>query len=62
MRKALLIAAGLFAFGALWKTEAEEDGASIALSPFIAALMIEAGIFLLRRQQNGLLQRGDPIL
>jgi hypothetical protein len=62
MRKILLIAAGLFAFGALWKKEADEDGAGVALSPFIVALMIEAGIFLLRRQQNDLLGRGDPIL
>jgi hypothetical protein len=62
MRKFLLIAGGLFAFGTLWKKEAEEDGAGIALSPFLVALLIEAGIFLLRRQQNGLLGRGDPIL
>ena len=62
MRKLLLIVAGLFAFGALWKAEAEEDGVSVALSPFLAALIIEAGIFLMRRKQNTLLGRGDPIL
>ena len=55
MRKLLLIAAGLFAFGALWKAEAEEDGTAVALSPFVAALAIEIGIVLLRRKQTRLL-------
>jgi hypothetical protein len=55
MRKLLLIAAGLFAFGALWKAEAEEDGAAVALSPFVAAIAIEIGILLLRRKQTRLL-------
>jgi hypothetical protein len=55
MRKLLMIAAGLCAFGALWKAEAEEDGAAIALSPFIAAIAIEVGILLLRRRQTSLL-------
>jgi hypothetical protein len=55
MRKFLMIAAGLCAFGALWKAEAEEDGAAVALSPFIAAIAIEVGILLLRRQQTKLL-------
>jgi hypothetical protein len=55
MRKFLMIAIGLCAFGALWEEEAEADGPFIALSPFLAALAIEAGIFLLRRHQSGLL-------
>ena len=54
MRKLLMIAAGLCAFGALWKAEAEEDGAAVALSPFIAAIAIEIGILLLRRRQSSL--------
>ena len=52
MRKLLLIAAGFFAFAALWREEAKEDGVAVALSPFFAALAIELGIFLLRRQQT----------
>ena len=55
MRKLLIVGLGLCVFGALWKAEEEEDGAVVALSPFLAALAIEAGIFLLRRHQNGLL-------
>ncbi len=55
MRKLLMIAAGLCAFGALWKAEAEEDGAAVALSPFIAAIAIEIRILLLRRHQTSLL-------
>ncbi len=55
MRKLLMIAAGLCAFGALWKAEAEEDGVGVALSPFIAAIAIEVGILLLRRRQSSLL-------
>jgi hypothetical protein len=54
MRKLLLIAVGLFAFAALWREEAEEDGVAVAASPFVAALAIELGIFLLRRQQSRL--------
>jgi hypothetical protein len=56
MRKFLMIMAGLCAFGALWKAEAEEDGVGIALSPFIAAAAIEIGILLLRRRQTDLLR------
>jgi hypothetical protein len=55
MRKLLLAGLGLCILGALWRTEAEEDGMAIALSPFLAALAIEAGIFLLRRHQGALL-------
>ena len=55
MRKLVIIGLGLCVFGALWKAEEEEDGAVVALSPFLAALAIEAGIFLLRRHQTGLL-------
>jgi len=55
MRNLLMIAAGLFAFGALWKAEADEDGAAVALSPFLAAIAIEVGILLLRRKQTRIL-------
>ena len=58
MRKLLIVGLGLCVFGALWKAEEEEDGAAVALSPFLAALAIEAGIFLLRRHQTGLLNTG----
>jgi hypothetical protein len=59
MRQWMLIGLGLCAFGALWKAEEEEDGAVVALSPFLAALAIETGIFLLRRHQSKLLARPD---
>jgi hypothetical protein len=55
MRKFLLVALGLCAFGAFWKAEEEEDGMAVAMSPFAAALAIEIGIFLLRRHQGNLL-------
>jgi hypothetical protein len=55
MRKFLMIAIGLCAFGALWEAEEEADGPVIALSPLLAVLAIEAGIFLLRRHQTQLL-------
>ena len=57
MRKLLMIGLGLCALGALWKAEEEEDGTVVALSPFLAALAIEAGIFLLRRHQGALLMK-----
>jgi hypothetical protein len=60
MRKMLMIGLGLCALGALWKAEEEEDGVAVALSPFLAALAIEAGIFLLRRHQGGLLGAVRP--
>jgi len=60
MRKLLMIGLGLCALGALWKVEEEEDGAVVAMSPFLAALAIEAGIFLLRRHQGGLLGSVRP--
>ncbi|MEI9996526.1 MAG: hypothetical protein WDM91_18155 [Rhizomicrobium sp.] len=56
MQKWLLAAIGLCALGALWKFEEEEDGPAVAWSPFIAALAIEAGIFMLRRRQNSLMR------
>lgn len=59
MRKLLMIGLGLCVFGALWKAEEEEDGMAIAMSPFLAALAIEAGIFLLRRHQGNLLMAKD---
>lgn len=55
MRKLLLIGLGLCTLGALWKVEQEEDGTIVALSPFLAALALEAGIFMLRRHQSQLL-------
>ena len=60
MRKLLLIGLGLSALGALWKVEEEEDGAVVAMSPFLAALAIEAGIFLLRRHQGTLMRAPRP--
>ena len=61
MRKMLMIGLGLCALGALWKAEEEEDGMAVALSPFLAALAIEVGIFLLRRHQGSLLGATRPI-
>ena len=55
MRRLLWLGLGLCAIASLWKFEAEEDGPAVALSPFLAALALEAGIFLLRRHQNQLL-------
>jgi hypothetical protein len=60
MRKLIMIGLGLCALGAIWKTEEEEDGTAIAMSPFLAALAIEAGIFFLRRHQGGLLGQTYP--
>jgi hypothetical protein len=60
MRKLIMIGLGLCAFGALWKAEEEEDGMAVAMSPFFAALAIEAGIFFLRRHQGGLLGQTYP--
>jgi hypothetical protein len=60
MRKLLMIGLGLCALGALWKAEEEEDGVAVALSPFLAALAIEAGIFMLRRHQGSLLGAARP--
>lgn len=57
MRRLLLIAVGFFAFAALWREEAEEDGIGVALSPFLAALAIEIGIFILRQRPRGDLAR-----
>jgi hypothetical protein len=51
----LAVTLGLLAFGAMWKLEEEEDGPAIALSPVLAGLAIEIGIFLLRRRQAELL-------
>jgi len=55
MRKFLLIGLGLCLLGSLWRAEEEEDGAAVALLPFLAALALETGIFLLRRHQGSLL-------
>jgi hypothetical protein len=51
MRKLVLIGLGLCTIGALWRAEEKEDGIAVALSPFLAALAIETGIFMLRRHQ-----------
>jgi hypothetical protein len=50
MHKLLLIAIGLCAFGALWKIEAEEDGADVAFAPFLAAVAI--GVLLFGERQG----------
>jgi hypothetical protein len=55
MQKIILAIIAGTALGALWRFEKEEDGAAVALSPFLLALAIEAGIFMLRRHQNDLL-------
>src|ERR1700723_1358123 len=55
MRKFLLVGLGLCLFGALWRAEEEEDGTAVALSPFLAALALEGGIFMLRRHQGSFL-------
>ncbi len=60
MRKLLLIGLGLCALGAMWRVEEEEDGVVVAMSPFLAALAIETGIFLLRRHQGSLLGLVGP--
>ena len=60
MRKLLLVGLGLCLAGALWRAEEEEDGMAVALSPFLAALALEAGIFLLRRHQTSLLGASAP--
>lgn len=60
MRKVIMIGLGLCALGAVWKTEEEQDGMAIAMSPFLAALAIEAGIFFLRRHQGSLLGATYP--
>jgi hypothetical protein len=58
MRRLIVFGLALCTLGAIWKFEEEEDGAAIALSPFLAALAIEAGIFFLRRHQGHLLNIG----
>jgi len=60
MRKFLVAGLALCAVGALWKIEEEEDGVAVAMAPFLAALTIEAGIFLLRRHQTALVGRTYP--
>ncbi len=60
MQKLVMAGLALCAIGALWRTEKDEDGPSVALSPFMAALAIEVGIFMLRRHQGGLLYMQPP--
>jgi hypothetical protein len=54
MRTIIFLGMGLCAMGALYEAE-EERGSDNRLAPFLAALAIEAGIFLLRRHQGALL-------
>lgn len=61
MRKLLMTGLGLCALGALWQAEEEEDGVAVALAPFLAALALEAGIFMLRRHQTSLLGAVRPL-
>ena len=58
MRKIILAGLALCAVGALVRPE-EGQGSSgkPLLGPFLAALAIEAGIFLLRRHQGALLSQ-----
>jgi hypothetical protein len=58
MKKYLIVGLGLCALGALWRWEEKENGAAVAMSPFLAALAIEIGVFLLRRHQTTLLGAG----
>lgn len=60
MRKLIFAGLGLCLLGVLWRVEEEEEGTAVALSPFLAALAIEAGIFLLRRNQGSLLGAAQP--
>jgi uncharacterized membrane protein YhhN len=60
MRRWLVAGLALCAVGALWKIEEEEDGVAVAMAPFLAALAIETGIFLLRRHQSSLLGKTYP--
>ena len=56
MRKLLLLGLGMCAIGAFYRAE-EDDRENETLSPFLAALALEVGIFLLRRKQGSLLSR-----
>lgn len=58
MRGLLLAGLGLCALGALPRSENNGESDMSSLSPFLAALAIEAGIFLLRRHQGALLNAG----
>jgi uncharacterized membrane protein YhhN len=60
MRRWLVAGLALCAVGALWKIEEEEDGVAVAITPFLAALAIETGIFMLRRHQTSLLGKTYP--
>ena len=55
MRKLMFIGLGLYTVGALWHAEEKEDGMAVALSPFLAALAIETGLFMLRHRQSQLM-------
>jgi hypothetical protein len=57
MRTLILLGLGLCAAGALSTKQQHQQG--VALTPFLAALAMEAGIFLLRRHQGSLLAMKD---
>ena len=57
MRKLVWLGLGLAAAGVLLRTEEKEDGAGVAMAPFVAALALECAVFLLRQSQGRLLNR-----
>jgi hypothetical protein len=59
MRKIILIGLALCAAGVLVRSKetGEQSERKPLLSPFLAALALEAGIFLLRRHQGALLSQ-----
>jgi len=59
MRSLLLLGLGLCAAGALLRTQ-EQGARETHLSPLLAALALEVGIFLLRHQ-GGLLNATMPV-
>jgi hypothetical protein len=61
MRNLLLMGLALCAAGALARTEENSEEESVTWTPFLAALAIEVGIFLLRRRQGALLYQKEPL-
>jgi hypothetical protein len=59
MRKLLLIGLGFCAVGAMWRREQEDE--EVFFTPFVAALALEAGMFLLRHHQGSLLNAANRI-
>jgi hypothetical protein len=62
MSKLLLVGLALCAAGALVRAEEDPEKEGTPLTPFLAALAIEVGIFLLRRRQGALLYQREPAL